>query len=128
MAEIRLKLGVPATFVHGGGGGGGGASSGSSMQVAVFECVQHFITLMDSLKLNMRAIDELHPTLSILVDSLQRVPGLPQDHEAKVKTLQWLTALHGMKAHEELSDEQSRQMSFDLDAAYNALHRFLKAQ
>ena len=115
--ENRLRVGVPATVVH--GDGGAAASGGKKMEVAVFHAVQHFITMMDSLKLNMRAVDELHPTLTELVDSVNKVPGLPPDHESKVKAVQWLTTLHTMKAHEELSEEQVRQMSFDLDSAYN---------
>lgn len=115
--ENRLRVGVPATVVHGDGGSSSGG--GKKMEVAVFHAVQHFITMMDSLKLNMRAVDELHPTLTELVDSVNKVPGLPPDHESKAKTVQWLTTLHQMKAHEELNEEQVRQMSFDLDSAYN---------
>jgi len=149
----RLTVGIPATLMHGksGSGGGGGAglhgsasmdsaagSSGggsgssfsgvgsSAMQVAVFHSVQHFITMMDSLKLELRAVDELHPTLSELVDCLIQVPGLPSDHESLERTRSWLTQLYQMKAYDKLSEEQARQMSFDLDRAYNAFHQFVK--
>jgi ESCRT-I complex subunit VPS28 len=138
-AEQRFKVGIPATVVHGevggaggggfGGGGAGGAGGGGSdrrMEVSVFHAVQNFITLMDSLKLGQRAVDELHPPLVELVDSISRVPSLPQDHESRQKTMSWLTTLHQMKAHQELNDEQTRQMAFDLDSAYNAFHKFVK--
>jgi len=35
--------------------------------------------------------------------------------------------LHGMAAHEELSDETARQMIFELEAGYNAFQRFLRS-
>ena len=54
---------------------------------------------------------------------MNKVPGLPPDHESKAKTVRWLTTLHTMRAHEELSEEQVRQMSFDLDSAYNGQPR-----
>ena len=73
-------------------------------------------------------MDELHPALSELVDSVSLVPRLPAEHESRSKALHWLTTLHQMKAHEQLDDEQVRQMSFDLDCAYNAFHRFVKGQ
>lgn len=140
--ENRLRVGVPATVLHGGeisggggggsgghgGGYGGGGGNGNKMEVAVFHSVQHFITMMDSLKLNMRAVDELHPTLTELVEAISKVPGLPAEHESKTKTVSWLTILHQMKAHEELNEEQIRQMSFDLDSAYNAFHRFVQGK
>ena len=127
--ENRLQVGVPATIVHGDNSSAqSGSNGGNKMEVAVFHTVQHFITCMDSLKLNMRAVDELHPTLTELVDSVNKVPGLAADHESKQKTVQWLTTLHRMKAHEELTEEQARQMSFDLDSAYNAFHRFVQGK
>ena len=58
MALNRLvKVGLPATIEHRkpageAGGGGGGAR-------AVAETVQHFITAMDSLKLNLVAVDQV---------------------------------------------------------------------
>jgi len=88
--------------------------------------VQNFITLMDSLKLGQRAVDELHPPLVELVDSVNRVPSLPAEHDSRTRTMTWLTTLHQMKAHQELSDEQARQMAFDLDAAYASFHKFVK--
>ena len=128
-AENRFKVGIPATVIHGDiAGNAASGGGGGKLEVAVFHAVQHFITTMDSLKLNMRAVDELHPTLSELMDSINKVPNLPQQHESKVKTLAWLTTLHQMKAHEELTDEQARQMSFDLDSAYSSFHRFVKGQ
>ena len=45
------------------------STTGITSAKYVAEAVQHFITLMDSLKLNMVAVDQLHPLLSDLVFS-----------------------------------------------------------
>jgi ESCRT-I complex subunit VPS28 len=48
-----LVSGIPATVEH------KSASSDSGTAAAVAECVQHFITAMDTLKLNMLAVDQV---------------------------------------------------------------------
>ncbi|KAI5080547.1 hypothetical protein GOP47_0003730 [Adiantum capillus-veneris] len=110
-----LVSGVPATVEH-----KGASSSESGSAVAVAECVQHYITAMDSLKLNMVAVDQVHPLLLDLLSSLNRVPLLPADFEGKVKTRDWIAKLNKMGASDELNDQQSRQLLFDLDSSYNA--------
>lgn len=116
----RFEKMVPGTLLH------GGASESKGKELSVFHCVQHFITTMDSLKLEMRAVDELHPSMSDLMDSINKVMRLPQNHVSREKVQTWLMTLSRMKATDELTDEQVRQMSFDLDAAYNAFHRFVQ--
>jgi ESCRT-I complex subunit VPS28 len=141
--------------------GGSGASAKGGSGLHVFHAVQHFITAMDSLKLGMKAVDELHPNMSDLMDSVNKVvrthaqdthcqsaaspavvlntdcavvplcvlslqATLPAEHESKTKVREWLLRLGSMKAHDELSAEQVRQMSFDLENAYNAFHRFVE--
>lgn len=123
-ANRLIASGVPATVEHDSGAGGGGG--GNEDALGVFHCVQHFITAMDSLKLEMRAVDELHPHLSDLMESLAKVGDLPPDHVAKENVGRWLRSLNTMRATDELSDEQVRQMSFDLEQAYNAFHKHLQ--
>eukprot|EP01092_Planopodium_desertum_P007766 TRINITY_DN3216_c0_g1_i1.p1 TRINITY_DN3216_c0_g1~~TRINITY_DN3216_c0_g1_i1.p1 ORF type:complete len:166 (-),score=5.86 TRINITY_DN3216_c0_g1_i1:80-577(-) len=91
----------------------------------VAETVQHFITLMDSLKLNMIAVDQVSPLLADLNDSLNRVGGLPDSFEGKQKVKNWMFVLGKMKASDELSEEQVRQMLFDLEGSYTAFHKSL---
>lgn len=92
---------------------------------AIAEAVQHFITLMDSLKLNMVAVDQLQPLLLDLNDALQRVTTLPPNFEGKTKVQYWLGILGRMKASDQLNEEQQRQMLFDLDSAYNQFHKLI---
>jgi len=121
-AANRIKLGVPATVYHGSGGDAGE----KGQELKIFHAVQAFITTMDTLKLDMKAVDELHPQLTELVESLNKVTTLPPDHESKAKVKDWLVRLNKMKAHDELSVDDARQMAFDLDNAYNAFHRFVQ--
>jgi len=91
----------------------------------VAETVQFFITAMDSLKLNMTAVDQIHPLLTDLLESLTKIPTLSADWEGKVKIKNWLVQMNKMKASDELNEEQIRQMLFDLESSYNAFHKSL---
>ncbi|KAK1291711.1 hypothetical protein QJS10_CPA05g00736 [Acorus calamus] len=116
-----LVSGVPATLEHrpasASGGGGGGAAA------AVAECVQHYITAMDSLKLNMVAVDQVHPLLADLSGSLAKVAAagvVPEGLEGRAKVREWIARLAKMGAADELTEQQSRQLHFDLESSYNA--------
>jgi len=89
--------------------------------------VQFFITCMDSLKLNMTAVDQIHPLLTDLLESLCKVSSLSPDWEGKTKIKNWLVQMNKMKASDELNEEQIRQMLFDLESAYNAFHKSLSS-
>lgn len=91
----------------------------------VAETVQFFITTMDSLKLNMTAVDQIHPLLSDLYESLCKISSLSADWEGKVKIKNWLSKLHQMKASDELGSDDIRQMLFDLESSYTKFHKSL---
>ncbi|THU53936.1 hypothetical protein C4D60_Mb10t19650 [Musa balbisiana] len=113
-----LVSGVPATIEH----RAAASSSSSASAAAVAECVQNFITVMDSVKLNMVAVDQVHPLLSDLSTSLAKLGTglLPPDFEGRVKVRDWLSRLAKMGAADELTDQQARQLHFDLESSYNA--------
>ncbi|BGP57406.1 hypothetical protein JCM8202_001979 [Rhodotorula sphaerocarpa] len=110
-----------------------GSSGNDSAETAktVAETTQNFITFMDALKLRLRAKDQLHPLLTDLMQSYSRFCSLSAsgagagadesnapEWEGRPKMLQWLITLNRMRASEEISDEQSRQMLFDIEHAY----------
>lgn len=64
---------------------------------------------MDALKLRMRAKDQLHPIMQELVTGYARFPG-SKDWEGRSVMVGWLITLNGMKASEEITEEQSRQV------------------
>ena len=133
MAVKRLIYsGLPATVEHGktgggsessrhggGAGGFGGGASTSASAVAVAESVQHFITSMDSLKLNMVAVDQVYPLLADLAAALGRVGGLPPDWTGREKVKKWVSKVHALPASRELDADDVRQLLFDLESAYN---------
>ncbi|CAK8691639.1 vacuolar protein sorting-associated protein 28 homolog [Clavelina lepadiformis] len=91
----------------------------------VADIVSLFITVMDKLRLEIRAMDELHPDLKDLAESMTRMSTLPSDFEGRMKVTSWLVIFEGMAASDDLTDAQARQMLFDMDFAYNAFNRFL---
>jgi hypothetical protein len=44
---------------------------------------------MDALKLGMSAVDEIHPLLAELIQSLNNVRSLPADFEGRAKVREW---------------------------------------
>eukprot|EP00118_Oscarella_pearsei_P000998 m.6337 g.6337 ORF g.6337 m.6337 type:complete len:222 (+) comp15591_c0_seq2:49-714(+) len=92
----------------------------------IAEIVSLFITLMDKLRLDIKAVDEIHPDLNELLSTLNRMSSLPPDFEGKTLIQKWLSKMESMRASEELSEEDSRQMIFDVERAYNAYNRTLQ--
>lgn len=82
---------------------------------------------MDALKLNQRAVDEIQPLISELMSSLIKVKGITHETFIGSKKLSnWLNKLNQLRAVEEITEDDARQLIFDLEAAYNDFHRFLK--
>lgn len=80
---------------------------------------------MDKLRLDIRAMDVLHPDLRDLVDTMNRLSILPSDFEGKQKMSEWLATLNSMQASDELSESQGRQLIFDLESSYTAFNKIL---
>lgn len=80
---------------------------------------------MDKLRLNIKAMDDLHPELRDLVDTMNRLSILPPDFEGKEKVSEWLATLNSMQASDELSEAQIRQLLFDLESSYAAFNKLL---
>ncbi|CAD1469083.1 unnamed protein product [Heterotrigona itama] len=91
----------------------------------IADIVSLFITLMDKLRLEIKAMDQLHPDLRDLVDTMNRLSILPSDFDGKEKVAEWLQTLSSMSASDELSDTQVRQLIFDLETSYNAFNKIL---
>lgn len=122
-ATERLRIGLPATVEQASHGaptpsmgvaatGQAGGASGSLILAAT----ENFITFLDALKLNMVSKDALHPLLSEVIQSVNKVTDT--DFEDRGKIIQWLIALNQMRATEELSEDQARELAFDIEQAY----------
>lgn len=117
--ERLLNMGVPEPLK------GAAEADPRNTAVTVAETVQHFITTMDAVKLEQRAVDELQPLLSDLMDVLTRLPETPNDFEPNRKVQKWLQKLNGMRAVDEIDEEDSRQLYHDLDSAYTEFKKYL---
>lgn len=91
----------------------------------IAEIVSLFITVMDKLRLELRATDMIQPELRDLRDAMDRLAMLPEDFEGKFKVQEWLDKLAEMSASDELSEAQVRQLIFDLETSYGAFNKLL---
>ncbi|KAF9390195.1 hypothetical protein CPB97_009762 [Podila verticillata] len=123
-AAKRIKIGVPATVEF----GDAGSSKASGHYKNVAEIVQNYNNAMDMLKLGRTAADEIHPLLADIMQSLNGMRALPSDFEGRAKMREWLIKLNGMKASQELDDEEKRQLEFDLESSYSAFYAWLNSQ
>ncbi|XP_071965068.1 vacuolar protein sorting-associated protein 28 homolog [Antedon mediterranea] len=96
------------------------------------ECIAHivslFITVMDKLRLDMKAVDEIEPELRELNDTMNRMSSLPDGYDGKEKVANWLKTMNSMRASDELDSEQIRQILYDLESAYNMFIRGLQSK
>ncbi|KAG5367128.1 Vacuolar protein sorting-associated protein 28 [Yarrowia sp. B02] len=126
LATQRISVGIPASVVitpqasalasANTEGRSTPTGEGPSTSRAVAEATGNFITCMDALKLNYSATDQLHPLLGDLMTSLGKVTN--KDFAGRDKIVKWLITLNNMKATESITEDQSRQLLFDLDNAY----------
>ncbi|PNS21635.1 Vacuolar protein sorting-associated protein 28 2 [Sphaceloma murrayae] len=122
-ATDRLKIGLPATIEapttrHGPQGSGSNAAAAHIVAAS-----EDFITVLDAIKMNMLSKDQLHP---FLVDTIQAVNKVTdQEFENKGKIVQWLITLNQMRAAEELSMDQAREMLYDIERAYDGFKAVL---
>ena len=91
--------------------------------ILILEATQEFITFLDAVKLGMLSKDQLHPLLSDVIQSVNRVTD--QDFDSRGKIVQWLITLNQMRATEELSEQQARELEMDIQQAYQGFRRTL---
>ncbi|KAK5090191.1 Vacuolar protein-sorting-associated protein 28 [Lithohypha guttulata] len=83
----------------------------------ILAATENFITFMDALKLNYVSKSTLHPLLSDVIQSVNKVTDKDFEHRGKI--IQWLITLNQMRTTEELSEEQAHDLAFDMEQAYN---------
>lgn len=91
----------------------------------IADIVSLFITLMDKLRLDIKATDELHPDVRDLVDNIDRLSIVPDTWDGKERLSGWLATLTAMQASDELSEAQVRQLLFDLETSYASFSNLL---
>ncbi|KAL6237757.1 hypothetical protein BDW75DRAFT_228434 [Aspergillus navahoensis] len=130
-ATERLRIGMPATVEQASHSGpstnkapGTTRSAGGASGTLILTATENFITFLDALKLNMVSKDALHPLLSEVIQSVNKVTDA--DFENRGKIIQWLITLNQMRATEELGEEQARELAFDIESAYQGFKSTLE--
>ncbi|ERF73396.1 hypothetical protein EPUS_08539 [Endocarpon pusillum Z07020] len=116
-ATERIRIGMPSTVEqpsHNPNNSAAGAGAASSRLIV--DATENFITFLDALKLNMSSKETLHPLLSDVIQSVNKVTERDFDHRGKI--IQWLITLNQMRTTEELSEGQIRDLTFDMEQAY----------
>ncbi|CCK67894.1 ESCRT-I subunit protein VPS28 KNAG_0A02050 [Huiozyma naganishii CBS 8797] len=138
-AIMRLEKGIPVTMEHPVDDNaqleGGGAphqeadpaaalfASGKSGK-SVAEATGNFITLIDALKLNYRAKDQLHPLLAELLLSINKVTKTDFEHRSKL--VQWIVKINKMDVDATLTDAEIRELIYELEMAYKSFYTLLE--
>ncbi|KAL4809289.1 VPS28 protein-domain-containing protein [Aspergillus unguis] len=130
-ATERLRIGLPATVEQASHSGpaankasGATGPIGGASGTLILTATENFITFLDALKLNMVSKDALHPLLSEVIQSVNKVTDA--DFENRGKIIQWLITLNQMRATEELGEEQARELAFDIEQAYQGFKSTLE--
>ncbi|KAK3393716.1 ESCRT-1 complex, Vps28 subunit [Podospora didyma] len=116
-ATERIRVGMPSTAVTTSSGVASTPSAaGNTSGTLILEATQDFITFLDALRLGLFAKDQLHPLLTDVIQSVNKVTD--RDFENRGKIVQWLITLNQMKATEEVSEDQARELELDINSAY----------
>lgn len=99
------------------------AAANNTGGVLILEATQEFITFLDAVKLGLLSKDQLHPLLSDVIQSVNRVTD--QDFDSRGKIVQWLITLNQMRASDELTEQQARELEMDIQQAYSGFRRTL---
>jgi ESCRT-I complex subunit VPS28 len=121
-ATERIRIGLPSTVTA--PSIAAASSSNGSNGTLILEATQDFITFLDALKLGLLAKDQLHPLLSDLIQSVNKVTDKDFDNRGKI--VQWLITLNQMRATEELSEDQARELELDMNLAYQGFKATLR--
>ncbi|KAH7273419.1 Vacuolar protein-sorting-associated protein 28 [Fusarium solani] len=124
-ATERIRVGMPSTTIDASSSAPAPApaAANNTSGVLILEATQEFITFLDAVKLGLLSKDQLHPLLSDVIQSVNRVTD--KDFENRGKIVQWLITLNQMKATDELSEQQARELELDIQQAYQGFRRTL---
>ncbi|CAI4036812.1 hypothetical protein SMKI_16G1100 [Saccharomyces mikatae IFO 1815] len=131
-AITRLERGIPITAEHAistttstasGDNEHGSFNDKKFNAKCVAEATGNFITVMDALKLNYNAKDQLHPLLAELLISINRVTR--DDFENRSKLIDWIVKINKLSISDTLAETEIRELLFDLELAYKSFYALL---
>jgi ESCRT-I complex subunit VPS28 len=117
-AAERIRVGIPSTVEQASHGPAASAGMGSGASTSlIVAATENFITFIDAVRLGWISKDTLHPLLGEVIQAVNKVTN--EDFANRGKIIQWLITLNQMRTTEELSPEQVRELTFDMEQAYN---------
>lgn len=119
-AVERMATGAP----DGAFGSGQKQDDKKGAMALVREMTELFIYCSNLLSLNRTAVDELLPQLEALIRSLNKAKGLIQGFDP-APLEKWVRTMQGMRASEQLDEDEARQLMFDLNNAKAAIDDIL---
>lgn len=126
-ATDRIRKGLPATVVEPTATRSSNTGSNNppgATAALLLASSENFITLSDAIKIGMLSKDTLHPLLVETIQAVNKVTD--REFEGKEKIVQWLITLNQMRATQDLSQEQGREMDFDMQRAYQGFKSILE--
>eukprot|EP00201_Polytomella_parva_P018043 CAMPEP_0175067300 /NCGR_PEP_ID=MMETSP0052_2-20121109/17018_1 /TAXON_ID=51329 ORGANISM="Polytomella parva, Strain SAG 63-3" /NCGR_SAMPLE_ID=MMETSP0052_2 /ASSEMBLY_ACC=CAM_ASM_000194 /LENGTH=214 /DNA_ID=CAMNT_0016334159 /DNA_START=106 /DNA_END=750 /DNA_ORIENTATION=+ len=125
LATTRLLYsGLPATMEHRTKQNRNSTQDG----LAVANTVQSFITFMDSLRLNLVAVDQICPLLMDCLTNMDKVKVLPGDFPPRENLKGWYKRLFLKPATFEIPEEDVRQLLYEMEGALSAFKAVLESQ
>jgi len=91
----------------------------------ILEATEDFITFLDALRLGLLTKHQLHPLLSSVIQSVNKVTDKDFDNRGKI--VQWLITLNQMKASDVLDEEQTKELELDINSAYHGFKNFISS-
>ncbi|KAL0238701.1 hypothetical protein PCE1_004393 [Barthelona sp. PCE] len=116
----RIAVGVPATIEF------GGSSNTMSVAKDAADTTQSYITALDALELEQMDVDQIQPLIRDICVGLNKFPQISQEDTTKKSMVEWLTSLNSRQPGDSLSDNELRQLKFDIDNSYANFHSALK--
>ena len=94
-----------------------GEETDKNVAQRVFDITTKFMQPIDMLTLEIKSVDEILPSVRDVHQALANYPKLPSDYQGLSKVKEWMDRMNLMKASDSLSDEDARQLKFDLESA-----------
>ena len=85
----------------------------------MFEITSKIISAIDCIALNINQVDALLPYIRDIQVALNNYPNLPSDFQGTTIIKKWVDLLHSRQATDELSEQELRQVKFDIENVMN---------
>lgn len=83
----------------------------------IFDITTKFIQPLDVLALGINSVDEIAHPVRDVQQALMNYPNLPQSYQGLNLVTKWVDTLSKKKATDTLTDDEVRQLKFDLEQA-----------